>query len=262
MYGGIIMKNLKRKILVGALSLSLVLGAGSALAASDAGAQLQTWYNTKFGVAVTDMTTEVTNYGKSLVSGLLTWLKGEKTTATNEVTTAADQEITETNSAITAAKDEHIAAINSKKNQIEAGMPAQFDDLEAKGKAAIDKLAIAGVAYAEGELKRNIDNAGDTQVSKVNTQVAAHKDTAVTDLTNAISTAKNDLEDKIGKESADTVDNVKDYIDDEIVRNKGIVEKYADVQVAEKVVELETTGATLQADALAELDALVVGIND
>lgn len=102
---------------------------GAAFASTDAGTNLQSWYNGQFGKASTSIVTQVTSYAKGLVPGLYNEYTGLKTTATNSINATKDSEVSGTQEEIGKAKDAHILSLNTKKDEISKGLQSQFDKI-------------------------------------------------------------------------------------------------------------------------------------
>lgn len=256
------MKNLKRKMVVGVLSLSLVLGAGSALAATNAGDQLKVWYNKQFGSATKEVDKDLLQYGKSKESELTSWYDGVKTGATDAVAAVATDQITNSKNAIKDVKDSYISDIDATTNDIVVnGMPADFLKYKNLRIGQINTLAAGAVKTARGELTTIIDQKGDAEVINVTNEVNEFKTAAVNDLTTAIGKAKETLEAEIGTNSTTTTTNLKKYIDDQIVLKEKEVELIADGLVGTNSKKITDEGASLEGTAIKALNDLVAGIN-
>lgn len=258
-----ITKTLRNKIIAGAVVFSMVGGLGTVFATSDAGAQLESWYNnTRFPQAVAKVTNDVTAYAKTLVGGLFSWLGETKNGAVAAVTKAGTDEEARANGAINGALKEHKDSITAKQSEIENAMPKLFDDNVAKANLQVDDYAGKGVSIANGQIKPAVDKQGKDSLGGVTTNVGATKEAAVADLTSAIKAAKDSISGKVDTEVATATGEINKHIDDKIAETKPLVESAADTLVGAKKTSIEAEGQKIEGQAKDAMDALVEGITE
>lgn len=253
--------KVKKGMVVGALSLGLVAGAGGVLANTDAGQQLQNWYDAKFGAATAQSTNDVKSYatteaGKAASVGL-GWLN----TAKGNVTKAGEDEVTSANGEINAALNQHINAINSTEGSIKSGMDAQFsghvDTVTGYINDEVKRYSGIATNYINGQMNA----AGTAAVTKVDTEVTATKNSAIAALEQEINETKAEIERLLGEKASAATDTLKRYIDSEVTRLKAQYKKLIDDLEVAKKQDISDKGAEIVQDAKDDLDALVGGIN-
>lgn len=255
------MKTVKGKVVAGTLALTLFAGAGVAFGASDAGTNLLSWYNSKFGVAQQ----EVIGGVKQNVTGKITKLAGEyqglKTGATNSINKTGADEVAAKNTAIKAEAQEHIDAVNAQKNEIAGYMEVQFNQLYDAANIIINTTGAEAVKYAEGDLEKHTVDKGSAALGSLNEDLNATTAKAVNDLTKAINDAKSSLQTQLNSEKTATKNEIIAAIDAKIIELRNTVtEKRNELVVIQQ--DLITKKATeLEGQAFAKLDSIVSGIN-
>lgn len=252
--------TLKSKIMAGVLCATLVGGAGTAFAGTDAAANLQQWYNGKLTPSLTAVWTDTNTYLNSLMGGLNNWFTTTKTTTVGNVATAGTNEIARANGAIGEAKQAYIDAINGKLTDIKNGMPAQYDAKVTQYNRNIDGYATTAYNYANGQITTALNTQGTNSVAAVNTEVGATRDQAIADLTVAINNAKTELEGLIAQEQLAATSEVKAYLDAKIVEKKAAIETATAALEAAKKQAITDKGTEIENAAKEALDALVAGI--
>jgi len=217
------LKTIKGKVIAGTVTLALVAGAGSAFAASNAGANLLAWYNGQYNTSVQSVSDQSYDYVNSKVDGLVNEYNGLKTNATTNINGTRDSSTTRANNMITAEKQEHINAINRQKTQISGYMASQFDGLSTFANGLIVQAGLDATAYAQVNLGAHATTEGGNAVAKVSTDVSAASAAAVTELETAISNAQGELNAKLAVETTATVDEIKGMVDAKIVELRGTI---------------------------------------
>lgn len=211
------LKTIKGKVIAGTVSVTLLAGAGAAFASSNAGQNLQNWYNSQYSSATTDVSNQSYTYASGKVSGLLGEYNGLKSAATTSINETRDSSTTRVNNVIESEKQAHIAAINSQKAQISEYMATQFDGLSTYASGLIEQAGADAVTYADQNLGTHTTTVGGEAVSKLSTDVGAASDAAVTALETAISNAQSELEGQLASETTATVEEIKGMIDAKII---------------------------------------------
>src|SRR5690606_29041847 len=111
------MKNVlntgKKKVLAGAVAVALVAGTGFGLANTDAGSQLQAWYNKQFNSAQSQVFKDVERYGTTEALKALGEYEVGKRAHTNAIGAAGNAESAGGQAEIQSAVDGHIEAVNN-----------------------------------------------------------------------------------------------------------------------------------------------------
>jgi len=253
-------KNLKAKVLVGVMSLTMVSGATVAFAGTDVGAQLQNWYGIQYSAAETAIGTTLSNYGMSLLPGVT----GEKDTLQrNAVDAVATSGTTETNRAvgeIGTYKAGLTTALGVKQTSIKALMPTQFDTLVGDTNGQVQSALDAAARTASTQINGAINTQGTTSLGAVTTDVTAAQNTAVTALTDEISAAKSELQGLITTETTTANTELKTNLDAQIqAKREAITTATASLETA-KEDAITAEGQRIEVAAKGDLDGLVAGI--
>ncbi|WP_010648065.1 hypothetical protein [Oceanobacillus massiliensis] len=259
----LLLGTVKGKLIAGTAAASLVVGGGFALANTDAGAQLQAWYDAAFGETKTAIVDEVTDYGEGLLPGLYNEYNGMKADAGTAINTTADSEIGDAQTSITNAKDSHLAALEGTKEEILADIQRQFnDEVFLEGYFQIQNLAGQAETYATNELTAYTDAKGNEAVAKVTDDLEQAKSDAVSDLEAAIAAAIGELEAEIDNQEEIVTRNLKNQVDWAIDYVRATLEELLDELVEEQQVIIADAAAELEGDAIDALDDVVAGMGE
>ncbi|WP_337017653.1 hypothetical protein [Oceanobacillus massiliensis] len=259
----LLLGTVKGKLIAGTAAASLVVGGGFALANTDAGAQLQAWYDAAFGETKTAIVDEVTDYGESLLPGLYNEYNGMKAEVGTAINTTADSEIGDAQTAITNAKNSHLAALEGTKEEILADIGTQFYyDVYLEGVFQIQNLAGQAETYATSELTAFTGTKGSEAVAKVTDDLEQAKAEAVSDLEAAIAAAIGELEAEINNQEEIMTRNLKNQINFAINDVRATLEDLLDELVEEQQAIIADAAAELEGDAIEALDDVVAGMGE
>ncbi len=254
-------KTIKGKVLAGTLVFGLVAGTGVAFGASNAGANLKTWYEGQFGKSSAEITKQVADYAGSKAEGLATEYEGLKTDATNSINEKGEFVAGVAGDNIDAKSREHIDAIKEQKSHIESYMSGQFDILSDFANGLINEAGDKALASANSDLKQYTGAAGNVANEKVKKDVGAVTTQALSDLEETINWAKADLQAQLDKETTLTVEEIKALIDAKIVELRTKITKIKNDLVAEQNKIITMTAKGLQLEAEKAMQDLVNSIN-
>jgi hypothetical protein len=254
-------KSLKTKVLSGAVAIGLLSGVGVAFASTDAGTNLQSWYNGQFGKSAQSIQTQVTNYAVGKVPALTKEYNGLKTDATNSINGTKTTESTNASNAINNAKDEHLDALAAQKQAIQDHLQSQFDGIQQAAHTIIGQVGVQAQNYAFNDLTKLTGNTGSTALTGLTTELNSTSDQALADLQAAIAAAKSDLQTQLDNATASRVENIKGIIDAKIAELRTtITDKKNDLVAAQQAL-ITAKAQELQNKAVADLDAAVANIN-
>lgn len=254
------MKSIKTKIVTGVVTVGLLSGVGAAFANTDAGTQLNTWYNTQFGKSASQIQSGATNHIVSKAGDLQREYNGVKRGVTDGINGERDAQVTGKTTAINNEKDQYIGQVTAKKTALSNGMAQQFDAISVYASKIIDSTGTMAQNYANGELTKLAGNNGSAAISSVQTQLTAVQTQAKTDLETAITNAKNDLTLQLAGETQATTQEINKAIDDKIVELRGLInQKAKDLVDAQKTL-IQAEANRLEGLAKTELENVVKGI--
>ena len=253
-------KTIKGKVITGVTAFALISG-GAVLAGSDAGKNLQDWYNTKFGESSTKVATDSANYAQGKVPGLYNEYNGLKKEGTDFINTAGTEKTAEGAANINSAKDEHITAVQTKEDEIQRYMSGQFEGLYAAAQEIINETANKGYTWAENDLSKKYGADGKAATDRVNADLTKVKNAAVTDLESAIVIAQRDLQSSLDSNTTATTAEIKKAIDAKINVLRGQIRELRDELVAVQKQTIANEAIALESQAKKAMDDVVANIN-
>jgi hypothetical protein len=257
-----VLKTVKGKVVAGVVTVGLLSGMGTAFANTDAGTQLQNWYNTQFTNAKQQSASAVYSYAMSQKNDLMQEKNNLKNAAVTNVATAGTNEVDRANGEIDSALAGHVDAINTKEAAITTSMPGQFDQVVSSTNRTVNYYVGQEANKAKNEITTAVNAQGAESVGYVNTEVTQTKTDAVAALEAEIAAAKAELERLVGEEKAAATSELKANFDAQIVKVRGeIATLISDLEEANTKL-ITDKGAEIEAAAKDELDALVNGINN
>ena len=214
------LKTVKGKILSGVIVVSVVSGAGAALADTDFGAKLKGWYDGQFETVSSKLWKDNEKYGLGKAGELITHSNKESQENIKDINTQRDYSIKYSSDEMNKDKKRYIDQVKNKEQELVQGMDSQFDLLYKKAEAEIAKYSDQGFAAAQGILKTNMDPAGEKALAQVETDLTKAKGAALDALRQAIDESKSNLNQKLSNQSNVTDAKIKKAINAEVVALK------------------------------------------
>lgn len=255
------MKSLKSKLAIGVIATGLVAGMGTAFAATDAGVQLQGWYNTASTLAKAAVTGDFAVYYADKAKDLNTNVDNGITKARQDIRDTGNAELAGAQTAINTQNSAYSTQITNTKKSITDSISGEYDSLVSTTNAvtngslvAIDALDTIKITNAV----KNHENYYTTNVLEAGVKTTS--DAAVAALTTQISDTKTALEALIATEKATASAEVKANLDTKI---SALQTKLAELtQQLEKAAQdrIAARADVLEAATLKQLDDIVKGI--
>lgn len=255
------LKSVKGKVIAGTVAFGLLSGVGVAFGATDAGTHLKTWYDTQFGRASDQISSEMVNYGNSKIDGLVAEYNGLKDNTTTKLTERGNKTTDATNKGIQDTASGHIDAIKNQKAEIEKHLESQFKTLSDFAAGLINESGQKALDYANEDLKNHAGEVSDKVKGEMTEKVNKTTAQAVADLEETIKFAKEDLQAQLDKNTELTIVEVKGLIDAKIneLRTKITAKNNALISEQDKIITMTAKALLLKAQA--DLQAIVDGIN-
>lgn len=255
------LKTVKGKVIAGTVAFGLLSGVGVAFGATDAGAQLKTWYDTQFGKASDQISSEMVNYGESKIDGLVAEYNGIKDNTTTKLTDKGNTTTNATNKNIEKTASGHIDAIKNQKAEIEKHLASQFKLLSNFAEGLINESGQKALDYANEDLKNHADEVSEKVQDKMTEKVNKTTAQAVADLEETIKYAKEDLQAQLDKNTELTIEEVKALIDAKIKELRTKITEKNNALITEQNTIITMTAKALLLNAQDDLQAIVDGIN-
>ncbi|MEI4770645.1 hypothetical protein WAX74_13500 [Psychrobacillus sp. FJAT-51614] len=253
-------KTLKGKVVAGTVAVTLFAGAGVAFGASDAGTNLQNWYNAKFTKDKIEVSGTAVVYSGAKLFGLGLENIKHKGEVAGQIKQTREQATSNTTSNINSKSVEHIKSINDQKTEILKNIGTQFDELYTDATSLMNKAGEESSKTLIKDLEKYSGNQGSTAIVTVESDLTGIKNTAVSNLQTAITNAKTDLEAKLKTEKDLTISEIKTMVDNKIIeiRNEIVKSRNDMISAQQKLINAKAT--EIETAAMGEMDALVSGI--
>lgn len=254
------LKTVKGKVIAGTVAVTLFAGAGAAFGASDAGAKLQTWFNTQFNLATSGVDADANSYYDGKEKVFLEEYGVLKAGATTKINTTKDTARDGADEKIDKALQEHITEINTKKASLEGYMNVEFANLLKKSEDTIYKKGTAISNRASADMEPHTQEVGTAALETLNTELASSTSEAVEELRIAIKNAKDSLQDDLDEHASATTVEMKKLIDTRIAEVSGHVTRMTNFMVQEQEDLIKDRAKELETAAKSEMQGLVDGI--
>lgn len=256
------LSTVKGKLLIGVIVVGLLSSAGFALANSSAGEALKDWYNGVFNQSVDAAKDEVSDYGEDVFADLLAEFEDLLADAGDEIDATRDGETANAEEEITAAKDGHLGSLGEAKAEIVSQMEHQFFNVYMDEWLEIQRLSGEAEASATNELEAFTGEEGDAAIAQLTNDLTAAKEAAVSELEDAIETAKAEISALLDGHSAILVNNLTKEIDYSAEELQETIIALKEELVAEQQNLIAETAAQLTQEAKDSLDDVISGINE
>lgn len=249
--------KLRKKIILGVLCLSVVLGAGAAFANTSAGGQLKAWYNNRLQIAKDNIKRTLESHITWILPGIDKEAEARKGESAYFINSFADTTIGYEKDIIMSVAEGYIEDIKNTQGKITKGMPGDFkdyvDELDKEMKPHVDKKGDEILK----QLADTIKTEGKKGKDKVTHNLNDVKTAAVAELKRAIEQAKKELQDLINKEiiasNENTKANLAKQIDEKRTEINNVTEKLEEIQFE----SIRIKGAQIEKEAIKELDKLI-----
>lgn len=254
------MKALKSKLAIGVIATGLVAGMGTAFAATDAGVQLQGWYNSASTAAKALIAGEFASYYGVETGKLANSVEASTNAARVNIATTGRAELAGVNKAIKDQNTAYNGQITAAASNIQGSIGTEYDAVVSDTNTTTNsKIAAIGVADAKN-ITNAVKNHEGVYTSRLNSGVEETRAAAVAELTQKILDTKTNLEALLAQEKAQATTEVKGNLDGKISALKAELEELtktlqeaAQGRIIAKANELETA-------ALTQLEGIVNGI--
>ncbi|MER2261721.1 MAG: hypothetical protein ABS934_06870 [Psychrobacillus sp.] len=255
-------KTVKGKIITGTVAVTLLVGAGSAFGASNAGEMLQNWFNTQFGAATEEFDETVGGYqdDKTLVAS--TQYGALETKATGKIGESQEDSTASATSKIDKDLQEHKAALEKKKVELTNYANAEFTRIYEIEKENIRQIWLEANRKAERDMEAHTIAEGSAALDTLNAELEAATTAALTELEAAIEASKSGLQATIDNHVDTKTDDLKGKIDKELADFTIWTQMMTNFMIQTQTDAIEAAAKDLETAALTSMQDLVNGINE
>lgn len=251
----------KGKVVAILLVVGIITGSGVVFASTGAGEQLRTWYASMFNQTVTNIEEDVTTYADSFVPGLTEEYESLKTEAGIDIDLSRELATGDSLEAIIAAKLEHIEDLDAEQQAILANIGLEFYNVFLDGYMEIQRNTSEGLTYATNDLTEYLGNLNEEAIGQMSTDITEAKDSAVTELEDAIRNAQEILANELDTQEEVTTRNLYSQVNWAVEDLRNDVTDLLDGMVAEQQAIIIAKAQELEDEAKAALDEVISGIN-
>ena len=231
------LKTIKGKVIAGTVSVALLSSAGVAFANSDAGVNLKNWYDGQFGLAKSDIRSDVESHVTGEINGWANEYVSLRTAAGTSIDNdrIAANDLASDN--IDTRTQEHITSINTTQADIESYMNRQFRTLFSDANVVINQAGDLALSYANDDLTDFTGTEGDDARDELTEALGTKKNEAVLELQQAIEDAQTELQTQLDNKEALTTQAIINAIDAKINSLRtAITQKRDDLVAAQKLL--------------------------
>ena len=257
------LKIAKGKILAGVLTVCLLLGAGTALAATDAGAQFTAWATNAYAQAVGPIVATNHTNMHAMESQLLQDASTLSNTTVGQVSEYGTQVTVATNGNINQYLQNYLAQLAAAEEKLRVDIPEWnqgiIDSLNSTSDVVIEtratEPALNAINSAVGAQKTD-------SLANLSTGVNGQKAADVAALTQAISNAKAAIQSLIDAEVARAGADLLAHLNEKVVEEMAKITAATTALENDAKSEIDTTSAGLLLGAQAALDQVVLDITN
>lgn len=250
------MKRSKAKLAVVSVAALTFLTAGTVYAYSDAGAQLQNWYDKRFKQASNQIDRDTVQPGLEEMQAAVD-RKAEKLIGNaKEELQATEQDVSlDVNGSIWIANGAHLDALRKAKNKLlRTTIGADFDQYVSNKQNEIDRELEQTAADYVDELTKALEAEAAGALNTMESNAAKAKDGLKAEIESTQSALNEKLIQEKGTAKTEVIGHLEKTIDDA----RGQLNAYAADQVERQEQTIEQTGAQLERQAVEALDATLV----
>lgn len=250
----------RRKLIITSIVLTLSMGVIPAFAVSDAGIQLQKWYDSRFNAATESINDSVVSPGLGRMNSQLSELTNKLIESSKKaIKDAESNTLLYSIGPIYDYMSNYIDSINSKKKELigdnggKGTISKDFDSFVKDKNEEVDKAADNAVQEFLNGLNEDLNDKADDS-KKAMEQRASD---AQSELSQAITASKQKISNKLAAEEGTAESEIKAHINLKVDESKKAVEDSTKDLVHSKISSINQKGLELESEALQEMSSLI-----
>lgn len=253
----------KKKLVAGTVAVGLVSGVGMTFASASEGSPLRQWYDGLFGNTQQSVLADNEAAASEAFANWAATTEQLKVGAGMQINEKMEAELTRAGTEILSAKDEHIASLDGEKAALLANMNYQvYQNIFLEGYMAIQNQGNAAMGTVEESFRDYTSETGQAAVNEMTQELTSAKDSAVTELEEAIAQAKAELSAQLAMEEQVSRHNLERQITYKLSDLRDALTSIINELVSEQQSIITAKALELEEEAKASLDEVMESIND
>ncbi|GGA79271.1 hypothetical protein [Ornithinibacillus halotolerans] len=257
------LKTVKGKLIAGAVTVGLVSGIGFTFANTDAGGKLSDWYDAAFNNTAASIESQVSEYAEGKIPEIEERMAQNEEYVTENLTVKKNSEARIHKNEINKAKESHLAALESEKQEILDDMGRKFyQEVFLPGLNQIQTAAAEGLEQATTSLTGFTNEKSEEVIGDLTNQLNTARDNAVAELEAAIEEAQAEIRAALESQEESSVYSLTQRVNLAVSDLKQSMNDISKALVQEQFALIEATAEQLTNDAKDALDNVVAGADE
>jgi hypothetical protein len=253
----------RKKLVAGTVAIGLISGVGLTFASANAGLSLKQWYEGLFNDTKSSILADTQETANEAFENWVANTEQLKIGAGQKIDQTMETELTRVGAEIMSTKDEHLASLDAEKKQLLDNMNYQvYQNIFLEGYFAIKNQGDSALDTVRGNFFDFTTATGQAAVNEMTVELTNAKDSAVSELEDAIEQAKSQLSAQLAMEEQVSRYNLERQITFTINDLREALTTIINGLVREQQNIITAKALELEAEAKASLDEVIGDMND
>lgn len=253
----------KKKLVAGTVAVGLVSGVGMTFASASEGSPLRQWYNGLFGQTQQSILADNEANATAAFESWAANTEQLKVGAGLKINETMATELTRVGTEIMTVKEGHLASLDAEKLALLDTMNYQvYQHIFLEGFFAIQNQGDAAMGSVQQNFRNYTSETGQAAVNEMTQELTSAKDSAVTELEEAIAQAKAELSAQLAMEEQVSRHNLERQITYKLSDLREALTTIINRLVREQQNIITSKALELEEEAKASLDEVMESIND
>ncbi|KMJ56824.1 hypothetical protein AB685_20095 [Bacillus sp. LL01] len=253
----------KKKLVAGTVAVGLVSGVGLTFASASEGSPLRQWYNGIFGNTQQSILADNQTAANEAFENWAANTEQLKVGAGLKINETMATELTRAGTEIMSVKEEHLASLDAEKLALLENMNYQvYQHIFLEGYVAIQNQGDAALGTVQQSFQDFTSETGQTAVNEMTQELTSAKESAVSELEDAIEQAKAELSAQLAMEEQVSRYNLEQQITFKLSDLREALTTIINGLVREQQNIITAKALELEEEAKASLDEVMESIND
>ncbi len=253
----------KKKFVAGSVAVGLVSGVGLTFASASEGSPLRQWYNGIFGNTQQSILGDNEANATAAFESWVANTEQLKVGAGLKINETMAAELTRAGTEIMSVKEEHLASLDAEKIELLNNMNYQvYQHIFLEGYFAIQNQGDAALGSVREGFRDYTSSTGQAAVNEMTQELTSAKDSAVSELEDAIEQTKAELSAQLAMEGQVSRYNLEQQITFKLSDLREALNSIINGLVTEQKNIIRVKALELEEEAKASLDEVINDIND